>query len=176
MRNEEFSREVNAMERILESAVTLNWEDFTTSYTPVAMQMQYRSGPERSLEHLKLWSSASRGHWNLVCEYWVHATKTHVQGVTFSDRYSSAGLTRMLEAIMQNQQAFAVPHSDSSGGLVQIAPPNETDSIAAKHLMIEMLERITSRTSTGTVTAAIRSAANHPMLSSQTYTSVSSPE
>ena len=176
MRNEEFSREVNAMERILESAVTLNWEDFTTSYTPVAMQIEYRNGPERSLEHLKLWSSALRGHWNLVCEYWVHATATHLQGAIFSDSYSSAGLTRMLEAIMQNQQAFAVPHSDSTGGLVHIAPPNETESIAAKHLMIAGLERITSRTSTGTVTAAIRSAANHPMVSGQTYTGVSSPE
>lgn len=176
MRNEQFLREANAMERILESAVTLNWEALTTHFIPVAMQIEYRSGSEGSLAHLKLWSSTSRGHWNLVCEYRTHATATDAQGMTFTDGYSSAGLTRMLDAIMRNQQAFAVPPSDSAEGLVHIAPPSETDSIAAKHLMIEMLERTTSRTSTGTIAAAMRSAANHPMVSGQTYTGVSSPE
>ena len=176
MWNEKFSREANAMERILECAVVLNWEDLTTRFIPVAMQMEYRSGPDRSLEHLKLWSSASRGHWKLVCEYWVHATATHVQDLTFSDSYSSAGLARMLKAIMKNQQAFAVPQSNSADGLVHIAPPNETESIVARHLMIEVLERITSRTSKGTITAAISSAANHSRVSSHTYAGVPSPE
>ena len=176
MRNEKFSREANAMARILESAVVLNWEDLTTRLAPVAMQMEYRSGADRSLEHLKLWSSASRGQWNLVCEYWVHATATHVQGLTFSDGYSSAGLTRMLKAIMQNQQAFAVSQSNSADCLVDITPPNETESLVAKHLMMEVLERITSRTSTGTITAAVRSAANHPGGWSHTYAGVTSPE
>lgn len=176
MRNQEFSSEVNAIERILESAVTLNWEDFTTRFIPVAMQIEYRSGPDCWLEYLKVWSSASRGHWNLVCEYRVHATAAHLQGVTFNDSYSSAGLTRMLDAIMHNQQAFAVASSNSGNGLVHIVPPNDTQSIAAKHLMMEMLERITSRASTGAVTGALRCAADHPRLSDQTYAGVLSPE
>jgi hypothetical protein len=162
MRNEKFSREANAIDQILESAVTLSWGDLATGPTPLAMQVEYRSRPDRELEHLRLWSSPSRGHWNLVCEYWMHPTAGHAQGVTFTPAYSSAGLTRMLEAIMQNQRSFAIPHSDSADGLVNIAPPDKTQSIAAKHLMVEMLERITSRTSAGAVTAALRSAADHP--------------
>src|SRR5690242_4019010 len=110
MPNEEFSREMSAIERILESAVTLSWKDLATSFAPLAMQVEYRRRPDRALEHLKLWSSASRGHWNLVCEYWMHATPSHSQGITFTETYSSAGLTLMLDAIMQNQQSFAVPH------------------------------------------------------------------
>jgi len=176
MRGENFPAEVNAIERLLESAVMLNWEDLTTRFIPVAMQIEYRSGPEGFLAHLKLWSSTSSGHWNLVCEYRTHATATDAQGMTFTDGYSSAGLTRMLDAIMHNQQAFAVPRSDSAQHLVHIAPPNEAESIAAKYLIIEGLERITSRTSTGTITAAMRSAANHPMVSGQTCTRIPSPE
>ena len=165
MHTEEFSREMNAIERILESAVTLSWQDLTTKFIPIAMQVEYRRRPDQALEHLKLWSSASRGHWNLVCEYWMHSTATHSQGITFTETYSSAGLTRMLDVIMQNQPSFAVPHSYFANGLVQIAPPDKTQSIAAKHLMVEMLERITSRTSAGAATAALRSAADHPMVS-----------
>ena len=66
---------------------------------------------------------------------------------------------------MQNQESFATPHSDFADGLVQIAPPNKTQSIAAKHLMVEMLERITSRTSAGATAAALRYAADHPTVS-----------
>jgi len=165
MHTEEFSREMNALERVLESAVTLSWQDLATSFPPLAMQVEYRRQPDHALEHLKLWSSASRGHWKLVCEYWLHANATHSQGITFTDTYSSAGLTRMLEAIMQNQESFATPHSDFADGLVQIAPPNKTQSIAAKHLMVEMLERITSRTSGGATAAALRYAADHPTVS-----------
>ena len=164
MLNEEFSREMDAIERLIACAVTLSWEDLATSFIPLAMQVEYQKRPNCELEHLKLWSSTARGHWNLVCEYWTHPTATHSQGVTFTDTYSSAGLTRMLDVIMQNQQSFAVTHSDFADGLVQIAPPDQTQSIAAKHLMVETLERITSRSSAGAVTAAIRSAADHPAL------------
>src|SRR5438477_11348133 len=141
MRNQEFSSEVNAIERILESAVTLNWEDFTTRFIPVAMPIEYRSGPDCWLEYLKVWSSASRGHWNLVCEYRVHATAAHLQGVTFNDSYSSAGLTRMLDAIMHNQQAFAVASSNSGNGVVHSVPHNESRSTAPNHLVIAMIVR-----------------------------------
>ena len=164
MPNEEFSREMDAIERLIESAVTLSWEDLATSFPPLAMQVEYHRRPDRALEHLKLWSSASRGHWNLVCDYWMHPTATHSQGITFTDTYSSAGLTRMFDAIMQNQQSLALPQGDFANGLVQIAPPGKTQSIAAKHLMAETLERITSRGSAGTVTAAMRYAADHPAL------------
>lgn len=165
MANEEFSREMDAIERVIESAVTLSWEDLATSFPPLAMQVEYQTRPDCGLQNLKLWSSASRGHWKLVCEYRMHATATHSQGITFTEAYSSAGLTRMFEAIMQNQQSFAVPQSEFANGLVQIAPPDETQSIAAKHLIVEMLERITSRSSGGGITAAaMRYAANHPAL------------
>ena len=132
MHTEEFSREMNALERVLESAVTLSWQDLATSFPPLAMQVEYRRQPDHALEHLKLWSSASRGHWKLVCEYWLHANATHSQGITFTDTYSSAGLTRMLEAIMQNQESFATPHSDFADGSSKLllrtrlnrSPPN----------------------------------------------------
>ena len=164
MANEEFSREMHDMDRLLESAVALNWEDLATGSPPLAMQVEYRRRPDCEVENLKLWSSPSRGHWTLVCEYRMHPTATHAQGITFTGAYCSAGLTHMFDVIMQNQQSFALPHSDFANGLVQIAPPDNTHSITAKHLMVEMLERITSRGSAGAVTAAMRYAADHPAL------------
>src|SRR5690242_21714133 len=103
MQNEEFSREVHAIDRLLESAVALSWEDLTTSFPPLAMQVEYRSRADGELENLKLWSSPSRGHWTLICEYRMQSTGTHSQGISFTGAYSSAGLAHMFGAIMQNQ-------------------------------------------------------------------------
>src|SRR5579872_2422550 len=91
---------INTIERILECAVCLNWEDFASSSLPTSMQLEYRIGTTHSLDSLKLWSSTSRGYWNLVCEYWMQSSTTHQRGITFTGAYSSPVLTHMLDAIM----------------------------------------------------------------------------
>ena len=155
---------INTIERILESAVCLNWKDFVSGSLPLAMQLEYRMGPSRSLESLKLWSSTSRGYWNLVCEYWMQSSATHHQGTTFTGTYSSPGLTRMLDAIMHHQQAFSFNSTNLLDGRVQVASPGEAQSAAAKLQMTGALERITSRNPPEQITAAMRSAAGHPAL------------
>jgi len=154
----------STLDHALHCAVTANWNDLTLGSAVAAMQIEYRTGSARSVEYLKLWSSTLRGHWQLVCQYWMHPAGIHQQGVTFAKTYSSAGLGRMLDVIMRNQEAFPQLSMDLLDGLVQVAPPSATQSTAATNHMTETLKRITSRNSPGTVTAAMRSAAGHSAL------------
>ena len=152
----------NRIDRMLECAVYLNWKDFASDSSPMAMRVEYRTGPTPSLKCLKLWSSVSRGHWKLVCEYWTQPNPIQQQGITFSKSYSSPGLTRMLNAIMQHQEVFSVRQTDLRDRLVQITSPHEAQCVAAKREMTEALQRITSRKSVGTASIAMRFAADHP--------------
>lgn len=152
----------NTIDRILESAVHLNWKDLTSDSPPNAVRLEYRTAPTNSLKCLKLWSCVSRGHWKLVCEYWMEAEPTHQQGIMFTKTYSSPGLTRMLDAIMHHQEAFSVARPHLHGCVVQITSPDEAECAAARRDMTESLERITSHGSPGTVSTPMRFAADHP--------------
>jgi hypothetical protein len=95
----------------------------------------------------------------------MHRSNTHKQGITYSNAYLSAGLTRMLEVIMQNQAAFTIPANQFPPGLVQVAPPGETQTIAARTEMRNALERINPRSSSGAIATAMRFASDHPAAS-----------
>ena len=154
---------INTIDRILECAVLLNWKDFVSGSLPMAMQLEYRTGaPTRSLEFLKLWSSNSRGQRTLICEYWMQLKPTHQQGITFTGTHSSPGLTRMLDTIMHHQEIFSLARIGLRDGVVQIASPDQGERAAAKRHMTQTLERITSRNPLGTVSIAMKFAADHP--------------
>lgn len=162
MRSGNDTYSVNTIDRILECAVYLNWKDFASGSSPTAVRLEYQTGPTSLLKRLKLWSSVSRVHWKLVCQYWMHPNPTHEQGVMFAKTYSSPGLTRMLDAIMHHQEVFSAAGTDLRDCVVQIASPDEAQCAAAKRDMTKALERITSRNSAGTVSVAMRFAADHP--------------
>jgi hypothetical protein len=132
------------IDRILECAVALNWNGLTQADQTTAMQVECRNGPSNSLEYLKLWSSTTRGFWNLVCEYWMQSNSGHTMGVTFCGREYSGDFTWMLDAIMQHQRAFRAGSSDFVEGLVQIKRPTLTDLASAQADMTEALDRIGS--------------------------------
>ena len=158
----ENSQATHTIDRILECAVYLNWKDFASDSSPMAVRMEYRTGTTQSLKCLKLWSSASRSHWKFVCEYWTQPNPIQRQGITFSKSHSSPGFTRMLDVIMQHQEVFSVGHTDLRDRVVQIACPDEAQCVSAKREMTKALERITSRNSVGTASTAMRFAADHP--------------
>jgi hypothetical protein len=45
--------------------MVLNWTDLMESSDEGLLHMEYHTGPERSIQYLKVWSSASRGYWKL---------------------------------------------------------------------------------------------------------------
>jgi len=138
------SSENTTIDRILECAVALNWSGLSQADETTAMQVEYRTGPSHALEYLKLWSSATRGVWNLRCEYWMQSSSGHESGATFTGRAYAGDFTWMLDAIMQHQGAFLPGSSDLVEGLVQINRPTDTDLVSAQADMAEAMDRIGS--------------------------------
>ena len=132
--------ERTTIDRMLECAVTLNWKELTQPADATLIQVEYRTGPQHSLEYLKIWSSTERGYWHLIAEYWMHSSTAHEMGATFSDGNHSADLALMLDAIMQHQEDFLPPSPDFLDGLVQIKRPSESDLDAAREEMTEAMD------------------------------------
>ncbi len=130
------------LDRILECAVVLSWKDLMPAGKAGLIHIEYRAGPERSLEDLKVWLSTARGHWNLVCDYWMHSDPSHGTGLNFSNGYYSGDLARMLDAIMQHQNRFATCSQPSSAGMIQIQSPAEEESAAARTCMSASFDEV----------------------------------
>lgn len=131
-----------SIEHILACAVTVNWKDLTKSQDNSSLQIEYRTGPQRSLEYLKLWSSCKRGYWNLLAEYWMRSSIEHRSGTTFSSGNYSADFVRMLDAVMRHQEDFLAPSLDFPDGLVQITKPSAAELSTARAEMIEAMDKI----------------------------------
>lgn len=126
-----------AMNRILECAVILNWSDLMKTSEEGLIHLECRTESGRYLDYLKIWSSETRGYWNLVSEYWMCDSSAHVRGLTFFSGINSEGLTQMLGFIMQNQNIFSTSSDSYSNGLIQVYPPTEEDQTRAMKVMNE---------------------------------------
>lgn len=122
------------LDQILESAVVLSWKDLLPGTRTNLIHVEYRLGPGGSLEFLKVWTSITRGHQYLVCEWALSSVASHM---TFSNDFYSKDLGQMLESIIQHQSAFSKDLTLHRNGLVQIHPPTEEDRRAAEACMTE---------------------------------------
>jgi hypothetical protein len=128
--------------RILESAVIVSWTDLMKDAKSGLIHLQYAFARDGSLEYLKLWSSTTRGHWRLACEYWTSASTFHGKGIHFENGFRSEGLTQTLEFVMQHQQAFSASVDFGRTGLLQIQVPTEEESTAAATSVREAFCRV----------------------------------
>ncbi len=133
-----------SLDGILESAVIVSWTDLMKEAKSGLIHLEYAFAPDGSLEYLKVWSSITRGHWRLACEYWMAASKFHSSGVRFEPEFQSEGLTQTLEFIMQHQQAFPPSPNFGRTGLLQIQVPTEEESTAAARSVREAFCRVNS--------------------------------
>ena len=131
-----------AIESMLESAMVLNWGDLMESSDEGLLHMEYRTGPEHFIQYLKVWSSASRGHWRLLCEYWTSDLWSHAVGLSFNNGHSTASFALMLEFVMQHQDAFLKVVQPGHDGIVQVYPPSEKEDVTAKRYMNQALQLI----------------------------------
>lgn len=130
-----------AMNRILESAVILNWNDLLRPAQRGLIQLEYVPGARRS--YLKVWQLTGKGEWSLVCEYWMShgAAIATDDGIMFSNGYDSAGLAEMLKLIMQNSDRFAAPLK-SGPSSIQIKAPTEQETVEANVCMRQSYESL----------------------------------
>jgi hypothetical protein len=122
------------IERILESAVVLSWEDLVHPSQTGLIQIEYAAGAR--LPYLKIWQLTARGEWRLVCEYWMaRVPAAPDDGMMFGNDYHSAGLAEMLEFIMEHQESFVVPVATPATGLILVTPPTNPEKLAARACM-----------------------------------------
>src|SRR5579862_8356418 len=119
------------LELILESAVAVSWGDLMRGAETGLVHVEYGFAPTGTLDYLKVWSSITRGHWLLACEYWMSENTFHGAGVRFDNGYASEGLAHILESIMQHQNSFVLPSNLGRQGLLQISAPTAEDSATA---------------------------------------------
>lgn len=137
--------EVNqSLERTLESAVIVSWEDLIPEAQTGLIHVEYGFAPTGTLDYLKIWSSVSRGHWLLACEYWMSESTFHGAGVRFDNGYESEGLSNILEPVMQHQTVFVLPENMGRQGLLQIPTPTEEDRSAAGEWIRDAFDRLGS--------------------------------
>jgi hypothetical protein len=136
--------ENESLERILESAVVLSWADLMRGAQTGLIHIEYGFAAGGTLDYLKFWSSITRGHWLLACQYWMSASKFHRTGVHFDNGYQSEGLARILESVMQHQTAFSLPADLGRQGLLQIPTPTQKESVGAAASVNEALYRVGS--------------------------------
>lgn len=80
------------LERILESAIVVSWPDLTRGTRVGLIHIEYGFAPGGTLDYLKVWSSLTRGHWLLACEYRMSANNFHSARISFENEYQSEGL------------------------------------------------------------------------------------
>jgi hypothetical protein len=135
---------IQSLDRLLECAIIANWSALMRTAESGLIHIDYGFGPRDSIEYLKLWISTARGHWFLVCEYWMSTSRFHTSGIHFESGYKSDDLAHNLEWIMQHQDAFPLPPNLGRNGLIQIQTPTEEEIAAATVSLSETLNRVTS--------------------------------
>jgi len=135
------SNENQSLERTLESAIVVFWADLMHGAQTGLIHVEYGFAPTGTLDCLKVWSSLTRGHWLLACEYWMSPSTFHSTGVRFSNGYKSEGLAHILEFVMQHQREFSLPPNRGRQGLLQIPTPTLEESAEAGELVNEAFDR-----------------------------------
>lgn len=118
------------LDRVLECAVVVSWDELMPDPASGLIHIEYETGPDDSLDYLKVWSSVIKGYWNLVCEYWIRPLWSHVTGLRLSRNCHSVDFAQILERVMRHENAFS--KLPDRKGLIQIYPPTQEERIAAE--------------------------------------------
>jgi hypothetical protein len=130
--------------QILESAIVVSWTDLMRGTGAGLIHIEYGFAPDATLDYLKVWSSLTRGHWLLACEYWMSDSTFHSTGVRFGNGYKSDRLAHILESVMQHQNSFVLPPDLGRQGLLQISTPTAEESAEAAALVDVTFDRVAS--------------------------------
>ena len=119
------------LDKALQFAVILAWEDLMKVTAPRLVRVEYRGEPGTSLDFVSVWSVRAGGQQDLVCDYWTWTSPAHAGGVRFRNRHDSDQLAQTLDFIMKNQDEFARRGDACQDGLVLIYPPDGDDRVEA---------------------------------------------
>lgn len=128
------------LDRVLEAAVVAHWNDLMPgSAARGAMEIVYGTATNHTLDYIKVLSSETRGHWNLVCEYWLKPLWSHSVGLSFASETHSAEFAASLSLMVKREAMFAeLPSPDRS---IQILRPTPSEQAAAKDFIDDVRAR-----------------------------------
>ena len=108
------------LDRILNSAVIVNWDSLALGSVMAAVRIEYQTGAEGSVQTLKLWARRNE-YWSLVCDCSPHFAWS--DGPRFANGYHSRSLGRLLQSILLNQNMFCPDCGPHARGKVDIVAP-----------------------------------------------------
>ena len=129
-----------SFDRTLEAAVIANWADLMRGILTGLVHIEYGFAPSGTVDYLKVWSSITRGHWLLACEYWMSESTFHAASIRYDNGYESQSLAHNLDSLMQNQNLFTLPPNAGRQGLLQIPTPTQDESAAAATALNQVLD------------------------------------
>jgi hypothetical protein len=132
------------IERILESAVILSWNELLSGSDPAFVHVEYATAPEPCLQYLKIWRSAKQREWDLICEYWISAGVPGAPkiGLTFGVNYHSRCLAEILESILRHQGGIPDALSGKTKlNLIVVASPTPEERLSASRCISEAYEQ-----------------------------------
>jgi len=111
------------LDKALEFAVVLGWDDLKKVGDPCSARVEYRSAVGTSLDYLSIWSVDGEGKQNMVCDYWTWTSSAHPSGIRFNGKFQSPQLGVALDFILMNQDQFTRPADACPDGLALVIPP-----------------------------------------------------
>jgi hypothetical protein len=111
------------LDKALEFAVILAWEDLMKVTNPNSARVEYRSAPGTAVDYLSIWSVDAECKQNMVCDYWTWTSSAHPSGICFNNKFQSHPLGLALDFILMNQDQFTRPADACPEGLALVYPP-----------------------------------------------------
>ena len=111
------------LDKALEFAVILAWDDLMKVTNACSARAEYRSAPGIAVDYLSIWSVNAEGEQNRMCDYWTWTSSAHASGTCFNSKFHSHQLGQALDCILMNQDKFTRPADACAEGLVLVHPP-----------------------------------------------------
>ena len=111
------------LDKALEFAVVLGWDDLKKVSDPCSVRVEYRSAVGTELDYLSIWSVDGEGKQHMVCDYWTQTSSTHPSGIRLNGRFQSPQLGVALDFILMNQDQFTRPADACPEGWALVIPP-----------------------------------------------------
>ncbi len=129
---------------MLANALAFNWNDLMPEAAAGQIQIEYHVGLGGGVEFVKVWGATARGHWDLICSYWMHSGSSRQSGLQFANGHKSDTFRGMLDSIMQHQGLFRIDTAPGTDCMIQVSPPTERERIAALTMMDVLRDRLSS--------------------------------
>jgi hypothetical protein len=119
------------LNKALEFAVILGWDDLKKVSDPSSARAEYRNAAGTAVDYLSIWTVDAEGHQKMVSDYWTWTSSAHPSGMRCTGDFSSRPLGLALDFILMNQDQFTRPADACPEGLALIYPPTGADLIEA---------------------------------------------